>query len=117
MLPKVSSTAEIMEAAKNSQLYANLISQLKKDFVLANLTLDLPSKIPPADLIKTILNKIDFLIKEDMAKLLNLLYIVDVSENTFKKNINDNSFVSSEKLCFLILKRTWQKVWFKDHYR
>ena len=116
MLPKTTSTEEIIEAARKSELYSHLILQLKKDFTLANLMLDVPAETPPRDLKKTILKELDFLIKEDMAGLLNLLYIIDLSENTFKKNIKDRSLMSSQELCFLILKRTWQKVWYRDHY-
>mgnify|MGYP003608609202 FL=1 len=50
------------------------------------------------------------------AEYLNLLYIIDVSEEQIKKLDGSDVFKLSEDVTFLILKREWQKVWFRNKY-
>ncbi|MEM8998876.1 MAG: hypothetical protein AAGB24_01320 [Bacteroidota bacterium] len=47
---------------------------------------------------------------------MNLLYIIDVPEKEIKKAKMSNMVELSEQVCFLILKREWQKVWLKHTY-
>jgi hypothetical protein len=45
---------------------------------------------------------------------LNLLYIIDVSEEEVKKLDGSDISILSGQVSFLILKREWQKVWFRS---
>jgi len=47
---------------------------------------------------------------------LNLLYIIDVSEEEIKKLDGTDLVKLSEEVTFLVLKREWQKVWFRANY-
>lgn len=107
---------ELIKEADNLQLYKNLIIQLNKDFLLANIDLDFNEDILPTSL-KLILHETVFhLIQEKFADYLNLLYIIDVSESKIKKLDGSDVLKLSEEVTFLILQREWQKVWYKKHY-
>ena len=56
------------------------------------------------------------LISEKFSDYLNLLYIIDVPEMQVKQLDGSDTLVLSEQVAFLILKREWQKVWFRNKY-
>jgi len=115
MLP-LDSTEAILLKSKELSLYKKLVLQLNKDFLHANLSVVFPEDISPNDL-KSQLNQIvTKLINEQFSEYLNLLYIMDVSEEKIKQlNIENSSNIITQNV-YLILLREWQKVWFKENY-
>ncbi|TMU54436.1 hypothetical protein [Flagellimonas algicola] len=107
---------EIVEFAQQEQLYDSLLLQLSKDFALANAPLDFPKEIGPKEVKSLLHEKIYFLILEKFQNYLNLLYIVDIPEQEIKKLTTLDAVDASSVVCFLILKREWQKVWFRHKY-
>lgn len=105
-----------MEAATAENLYTDLVGQLTKDFGLANIMLDFPEDIAPTNLKKLIHEKVYLLIMEKFAEYLNLLYIIDVPEGAVKGIKSTDVVEIAEEVTFLILKREWQKVWFRSKY-
>ena len=105
----------IQEAAQEC-LYLKLIEQINKDFNLANEPIDLSLNSTPEELKIQLLDKIYRLIEYKFAEYLNLLYIVDVSEEEIKKLDGSNLVLLAEQVVFLLLKREWQKVWFRNKY-
>jgi hypothetical protein len=91
-----------------------LIEQINKDFNLANEGIDFPLSTTPEDLKVQLHEKIYRLIQYKFAEYLNLLYIIDVSEEQIKKLDGSDLVALSEQVAFLILKREWQKVWFRN---
>jgi hypothetical protein len=67
-------------------LYLKLVEQINKDFNLANEAIDFPMSISPNELKFNYMKKIYRLIQYKFAEYLNLLYIIDVSEDEVKKN-------------------------------
>jgi hypothetical protein len=107
---------DLINEANGLQLYQNLVKQLNKDFLLANIDLDFDEDILPTSL-KLILHETIFhLIQEKFTDYLNLLYIIDVSESKIRKLDGNDTLKLSEEVTFLILQRVWQKVWYKKHY-
>ncbi|GAA3778977.1 hypothetical protein GCM10022271_09060 [Corallibacter vietnamensis] len=107
--------ALILEANKH-ELYRKLIKQINKDFLYANIDLDFDDEIPPTSL-KLILHETIYkLIQEKFADYLNLLYIIDVSEEKIKQLDGNDTLQLAENVAFLILVREWQKVWFRQQY-
>ena len=106
----------LIEEAEEQDLYFKLIEQTNKDFALANENIDIPLDIFPFELKLLIQEKIIKLINYKFAEYLNLLYIIDVSEDQIKKLDGSDIFKLSEEVAFLILKREWQKVWFRNKY-
>ncbi|MGC6432073.1 MAG: hypothetical protein ACON5F_13590 [Jejuia sp.] len=111
-----SSFEGLVEEANDLHLYQKLIYQLNKDFLLANIGLDFHEEILPSSLKLVLHETVYHLIQEKFAEYLNLLYIIDVSEAEIKALDGDDVIKLSEDVSFLILKREWQKVWFRHTY-
>jgi hypothetical protein len=107
----------LLAEAEKETLYLKLIEQINKDFNLSNEGIDFPMSISPNELKIQLHEKIYRLIQYKFAEYLNLLYIIDVSEEEVKNMDGSDLVVLSEQVSFLILKREWQKVWFKNKYR
>ena len=106
----------LFEEAEKESLYLKLIEQINKDFNLANEGIDFPKSIAPEELKIQLHEKIYRMIQYKFAEYLNLLYIIDVSEDQIKKLDGSDLVVLAENVAFLILKREWQKVWFRNKY-
>lgn len=107
----------LLTEAEGENLYLKLIEQINKDFNLANEGIDFPLSITPNELKLQLHEKIYRLIQYKFAEYLNLLYIIDVAEEKVKELDGSDLVVLAEQVAFLILKREWQKVWFKNKYR
>lgn len=112
----ISAELLLLEATKES-LYLDLVTQINKDFNLANEAIDLPKSITPEEIKIQLHEKIYRMIQYKFAEYLNLLYIIDVSEDEIKKTDGSDVVLLAEQVSFLILKREWQKVWFRNKYK
>ena len=113
-MKKVATFEELVEEANQLNLYKKLVAQLNKDLLFANINLEFDEEVLPSSL-KLILHETVYkLIQEKFNDYLNLLYIVDVSEEKIKQLDGGDAIQLSEQVTFLILKREWQKVWFKN---
>lgn len=106
----------LLQEAEKETLYINLIVQLNKDFNLANEGVDFPLSLLPDELKIQLHEKVFRLIQYKFAEYLNLLYIIDVSEEEVKKLDGSDLVILAEQVAFLILKREWQKVWFRNKF-
>ncbi|MFD0989391.1 hypothetical protein ACFQ1R_04750 [Mariniflexile jejuense] len=108
---------DLIENANQLSLYQKLVLQLNKDFLLANINLDFHEDVLPSSLKLLLHETIYKLIQEKFTDYLNLLYIIDVSEKEVKMLNGEDILKLSEDVSFLILKREWQKVWFRNKYK
>jgi hypothetical protein len=107
---------DLIIEAEHLALYPKLINQVNKDFLLANIDLDFAEDILPSSL-KYLLHEVIFkLIQEKFAEYLNMLYIVDVSEEKIRQLDGSDTLKLSEQVTFLVLQREWQKVWYRNAY-
>lgn len=106
----------LLSEAEKENLYLKLIEQLNKDFSLANEPIDIHNSTKPEELKIQLHEKIYRLIQYKFAEYLSLLYIVDVPEETIKQLDGSDLLELSEQVAFLILKREWMKVWFRNRY-
>ncbi len=104
----------LLEEAEKEDLYLKLIEQINKDFNLANEPIDFPMSTPPNELKIQLHEKMYRLIQYKFAEYLNLLYIIDVPEDQVKQLDGSDLLILSEQVSFLLLKREWQKVWFRN---
>lgn len=111
--PDISS---LLIKADEEHLYQKLVSQLNKDLNFANIDEEYEDNIPPEKLKRDMHELVFRLINEKFADYLNLLYIVDVPESQVKQLDGSDIVKLSEEVAFLILKREWQKVWFKNKH-
>jgi hypothetical protein len=117
MFPIPENTDILLADAESGNLYLNLIEQINKDFNLANEGIDFPLSISPEELKIQLHEKIYRMIQYKFAEYLNLLYIIDVSESEIKKLDGSDLVILAEQVSFLVLKREWQKVWFRNYYK
>ena len=117
MFPIPENTDFLLADAEKENLYLNLIEQINKDFNLANEGIDFPLSISPEELKIQLHEKIYRMIQYKFAEYLNLLYIIDVSEIEIKKLDGSDLVILAEQVSFLILKREWQKVWFRKNFK
>ena len=110
-------TDSLLSEAEKETLYLKLVEQLNKDFNLANEAIDFPLSSTPNEVKLQLHEKIYRLIQYKFAEYLNLLYIIDVSEDEIKKLDGSDLVILAEQVAFLILKREWQKVWFRNKYK
>jgi hypothetical protein len=106
----------LIAEAEEAHLYFKLIEQVNKDFALANECIDIHLDIFPLHFKESVHEKIVKLIQHKFAEYLNLLYIIDVSETEIRKLDGSDIIELAEQVTFLILKREWQKVWFRNNY-
>jgi hypothetical protein len=110
------STDNLLSEAESKNLYLKLIEQINKDFNLANEGVDFPQSTTPHELKIQLHEKIYRLIQYKFAEYLNLLYIIDVPENQVKQLDGSDIAELAEQVTFLVLKREWMKVWFRNNY-
>lgn len=116
MFQPPTNTDQLLSEAEKENLYAKLIEQLNKDFNFANEAVDFPQSTTPYELKVQLHEKIYRLIQYKYAELLNLLYIIDVPEENIKQLDGSDTVELSEQIAFLILRREWMKVWFRNRY-
>lgn len=107
---------QLIDEANTLDLYQKLVLQLNKDFLYANIDLDFDPDILPSSLKLLLHETVYKLIQEKFAEYLNLLYIIDVSEEVIRQLDGSDALQLADQVSFLILKREWQKVWFRHKY-
>ncbi len=110
------STEQLLNEAERENLYQQLLEQINKDFNLANEPVDFPKSTTSNELKIQLHEKIYRLIQYRFGEYLNLLYIIDVSEKQIKELDGSDLLMLAENVSFLILKREWQKVWFRNRF-
>lgn len=105
---------ELVIFSYNQKLYKMLIEQLEKDFNFSGIELKIRTNCAPAKLVTSLENRLKQLINSDFTGYLNLLYRIDVLESDIRKTDGSNIDVLVNQVCFLILRREWQKVWMRS---
>ncbi len=109
-------TDELFKNAVQEDLYQNLIKQLNKDFRLANLNESLVLTSTPVQLKETLSVILLKLLTNNYDDYLNLMYRIDVSEKELATLNTKNLETTINQITFLILKREYQKVWFRNKF-
>ena len=114
MKSEMSEGLVLLESISEKHLYADLITQMNKDFMLSGVKVEFDLNSSPEELVQTLRNKIHHLIVNDFNDFLNLLYVVDISEFEIKKLDTENAGKLVDELTVLLLKRLWKKVWYRN---
>jgi len=113
-LPQVNNSSDLL--IQITALYDDLINQLNKDFEIIGTAINFSETENSQDLIDYLQEVISTLLEKHFDVFLNLLYRIDISEHKIKSIINEMSADTEQQIAFVILKREWQKVWFKKFY-
>ncbi|MDC3388233.1 hypothetical protein OAX11_01840 [Flavobacteriaceae bacterium] len=116
MKKEICHTNQLLDNAINVNLYDDLLKQINKDLMLANLKMAISLDCSPKELIVALDNLVEHLINNDFDSFLNLLYRIDLSEDKIIQLSKNNEEIYISSISFLILKREWKKVWFRRSY-
>lgn len=102
---------------QGEDLLKKLVQQINKDANLSGIDFNLNESYTLTSIANELNELITDLIKNDFGSYLNFLYRIDISE-TDLINIQEIELTDlSKKVTILILKKEWQKVWFKNKSR
>ncbi|MBT8316730.1 MAG: hypothetical protein HKP59_03830 [Lutibacter sp.] len=104
----------LIQKIESENLFKKLIEQLNKDFQLSNLDEHFDLSMAPNQLKQSLSEILVDLITNKYDDYLNFLYRVDVSEKELLTIKSNELPQLVEQITFLILKREYQKVWFKN---
>ncbi len=110
-------TAILLDQIQRENLLIKLIKQINKDASLSGIDFYLNENSTVQNIVNNLNDLITDLIKNDYNGCINFLYRIDVSEPDLVRikelELND----LSKNITFLILKKEWQKVYFKNRIR
>lgn len=115
-MEKLKTFDDLVDEANKWALYGKLVAQLNKDLSLANVDLEFDSEVLPTSLKLLLHDEVYRLIHHKFMDYLNLLYIVDVSEEKIRQLDGNDTIELAENVTFLILKREWQKVYYRHKF-
>ncbi|WP_440122724.1 hypothetical protein [Tenacibaculum sp. Ill] len=116
MLPSYQNSIDLLTNVANQKLYKQLVVQLNKDFSLTGIDLTFSENNTPLELKEELQKSVKELVLHDFSSYTNLLYHIDVSEKDSQINESNDIDRYIENITFLILKRIWKKVWFKNQF-
>ena len=113
---KIETPLVLLSKIESVDLYLKLIKQLNKDFQLAGIEQSFDLGCTPLKLAQELQKIVVQLINNNFDSYLNLLYRVDIPEIEIKKLDGSTIEKMTEQIVYLLLKREWQKVWFKNKF-
>ncbi|WP_394747416.1 hypothetical protein [Spongiimicrobium salis] len=111
-----STPVEMLYSAIQLNLYKEVVEQLTKDFNAVNIAVDFSEVEKPEKLVERLHEKVYVLLLEKFDDYLNVLYRIDVPEKAFKSISLTDVVEVAKEASFLILKREFQKVQFRNKY-
>ena len=108
---------ELVAKANSLNLYQKLLVQLNKDLLYANIDLEFDQDTLPTSLRLVLQETVYHLLNEKFSDYLNLLYIIDVSEQKVLELDGHDTFKLSEDITLLVLLREWEKVWYREKFK
>ncbi len=115
-LPKITNSKELSSQLINPKIYLALIQQIQKDLQLIGIDFLLEEKPLQEEFLLQFQELITVLIDTNFELFLNLLYRIDLDENKIRNLIQSQNENLYALITFEILKREWQKVWFRLNY-
>lgn len=103
---------EVLDQSVANNLYINLLTQLNKDFQQVGIEVNFDG-LGPQELVFRLEDALEDILKNSPSLFSTLLYRIDIPEKTMLSVPNRNL---KETMAYLILKREWQKVYFRNYY-
>ena len=96
------------------EMLEKLIRQLNKDFSLSGIDAQFDTNWTPELIISTLNKIVAALMTNEFQKFINFLYRVDISEKKIGDIESSDFDQVVNSITFMILKKEWQKVWFRN---
>jgi len=108
------SVEQLLKELSDTALFSQMIVQLQKDINRSGIDYQINMNNDPRELFLEVEQLVLENINNRFNDFLNLLYAVDVSEKDIRKSTSEKSAVLASYAAFLILKREWQKVCYRN---
>lgn len=113
-IPAENNSLALLNQVSSVNLLPELIAQLNKDADLSGVELNLQSHMNPGQVVQELSEFIAELLQNDFKAYLNFLYRVDLPERTMRVSEGQKMEEIIQESTLKILKREWQKVWFRN---
>ncbi len=113
MLPQEFSI-EYLQEVENKELLIKLILQIKKDAQMVGVDFEIKEESSPFELVNYLQIFLSNLIQNNFNAYANLLYRVDIPEKELLDLQDLEISILVKNIAILLLKKEWQKVWFKS---
>lgn len=114
MFDKNINAIQSLTKISNMELLEDLIHQINKDLSLSGIDYQFDLEIGPDLLVGQMKQILADLMERHFQKFLSFLYRIDISEEKLR-SIDSSDFEHvTDMITLLILKRQWQKVWFRN---
>jgi|SRR6056297_1444848 len=108
------SLEELNQWLDDASFNKKVLQQIEKDFSQSDVSLDIESP----EIISLMQEHIEKLLHYDFAKLMNLLYRIDLSETKIEAlRAYDPAMPERDVITFLVIQREMQKVMFREMYK
>ena len=114
MLFENKNVLQIIDQMEKENLLKDLVFQINKDAQLVGIDFDLDQNSSPKNIVIDLKNLLFKLISTNFSSYINFLYRIDVSEKQIRSLQGLELEKLSEKAAILILRKEWQKVWFRN---
>ncbi len=114
MISNNQSGLQLVTEIQQKELLVHLIEQLNKDFTMVGLDFDLSKDSAPEVVVCYLETYMLELIKKDFNSYVNLLYRIDIPEKQVKEIRDIDIEIICKKIAILILRKEWQKVFFRS---
>lgn len=117
MLIENKNILQLFDKIEKENLLQELILQINKDIRMVGIDFELIENSNPKDVVLNLKNLLHKLINNNFSDFINLLYRIDVSEKQIAQLQVSDTALFVEKSAILMLKKEWQKVWFRSKNR
>jgi hypothetical protein len=114
MFDKKNDAIQSLYKLEQMEMLEKLIVQLNKDLSLSGIETQFNMDWSPKLLIDRLSKIVATLMKNEFHKFMNLLYRIDISEKKIGKIGTSDFDQVVNVITFMILKKEWQKVWFRN---
>ena len=104
----------LVEQIESKHLLQQLIDQVKKDADLSGVEFDVPRDAQALHFLECTHQLLLDLLSNDFGSYLNFLYRIDVPEHSLKSIESSNPKEIADYVTLLVIKREWQKVFFRN---
>ncbi len=114
MLSENKNVLQLLNQIQKDDLLKKLIQQINKDLQLVGVDYNLNENSTPKNVVINLKELLIDLINNKFSDYVNLLYRIDIPEKQIIELQGLELNILTEKVAILILRKEWQKVWFKN---
>ncbi len=105
---------QLLNQIQKDDLLKKLVQQINKDMQLVGIDYILNENSSPQNIVVNLKKVLIDLINNKFSDYVNLLYRIDIPEKQIIELQGLELNILTEKVAILILRKEWQKVWFKN---